>query len=93
MTPRHKTVLIPVPDDCSADGVVAKANSPPEWRDTLKWMPLIGNSFNTLFQAGHYNTSMEDPLDFIAADLAKGLQSEFVNKRISFKMKMKVQST
>jgi putative NADH-flavin reductase len=90
MTPRHKTVLISAPDDCSADNVVVKADSPPEWRDTHKWVPLIGNLLNTLLQAGGYNTSMEDPLDFIAADLAKGLQSEFINKRISFKMKMKV---
>ncbi|KAH8886308.1 hypothetical protein GQ53DRAFT_828305 [Thozetella sp. PMI_491] len=81
LTPRHKEAIIPAPDDCLADNVIAKADSPPEWRATLQWMPLIGEHLNIIVQAGGYGTSIEDPVDFIAADFEKGLQSEFVNKR------------
>ncbi|KFA54052.1 hypothetical protein S40293_11468 [Stachybotrys chartarum IBT 40293] len=91
MTPRHKEAVIPAPNDCSADNVIAKAESPPEWRDTLKWVPLIGNYLNILAQAGGYATSVEDPIDFIAADFEKGLQSEFIGKRVAFKQTKKAQ--
>jgi putative NADH-flavin reductase len=87
MTPKHKEARIPAPDDCSADNVVAKADSSPEWRNTAKGVPLIGIYLNILLQAGGYATSVEDPVDFIAADFEKGLQSELVGKRVSFKMK------
>jgi hypothetical protein len=73
----------------SADNVIAKADSPPDSRDTLKWVPLMGNYLNIMAQAAGYGTSMEDPPDFIADDLEKGLQSEFVNKRVAFKQKNK----
>ncbi len=70
--------------------MIAQADSPPEWRATLKWVPLIGNHLNIMAQAGGYATSIEDPLDFIASDFEKGLKSEFVNKRVGFKQKKKV---
>lgn len=89
MSPKHKEVRIPAPDDCSAGNVIASVGSPPEWRDTLKWVPLIGPYLNILIQAGGYATSLEDPLDFIAADFEKGLQSEFVGKKLGFKLKKK----
>ncbi len=89
MTPRHKEARIPAPDDCSAHNVIARADFPPEWRDTLKWVPLIGPYLNILIQAGGYATSVEDPLDFIAADFEKGVQSEFIGKRVGFKLKRK----
>ncbi|RFU30233.1 hypothetical protein B7463_g6103, partial [Scytalidium lignicola] len=90
MTPKHKDALIPAPDDCSADNVVAKADSPPGWRNSLKWVPLMGTLLNILVQAGSYATCIEDPVDFIAVDFTKGLQSEFVNKRIALKLKTKL---
>jgi hypothetical protein len=87
MSAKHKDVRIPAPDDCSAENVIASADSPPEWRDTLKWMPLVGPYLNVFGLAGGYATSLEDPLDFIATDFAKGLRSEFVGKRVGLKMK------
>ncbi|KAF2675697.1 NAD(P)-binding protein [Lentithecium fluviatile CBS 122367] len=87
MSPKHKEIRIPPPDDCSAANVVANADSPPEWRDTLKWVPLLGPYLNVFGLAGGYATSLEDPMDFIATDLEKGLQSEFVGKRVGLKMK------
>lgn len=89
MKPKHKEALIPAPDDCSGDNLVAKADSPPQWRNTLKWVPLIGSYLNILRQAGGYVTSVEDMVDFIATDFEKGLQSEFVGKRAAFKQKKK----
>ena len=86
MSPKHNEVRIPAPDNCSAANVIARADSPPEWRDTLKWVPLIGPYLNVFALAGGYATTLEDPLDFIAADFKKGLQSEFIGKRVGFKM-------
>ncbi|MCJ1434434.1 hypothetical protein MMC27_003802 [Xylographa pallens] len=87
MSPKHNEIQIPAPNDCSAANVIAGADSPPEWRDTLKWVPLIGPYLNVFCLAGGYATSLEDPLDFIATDFEKGLQSEFVGKRVGLKIK------
>jgi putative NADH-flavin reductase len=87
MNPKHNEIRIPAPDDCSAANVVASADSPPEWRDTLKRIPLIGPYLNIFSLAGGYATSLEDPMDFIATDFEKGLQSEFVGKRVGLKMR------
>jgi hypothetical protein len=91
LKPKHAEIVFPVPDDCSSSNVVAKADSPPEWRNTLNWLPLIGPYLNIMVQAAGYNNTLEDPLDFIASDLEKALQSEFVGKRVAFKMKQKAQ--
>jgi hypothetical protein len=40
-------------------------------------------------QAQAYYTPMEDCLDFISADLEKGLKSEYVGKRVGLKVKEK----
>ncbi len=87
MSPKHNEIRIPTSDDCSAVNVITNADSPPEWRDILKWVPLIGPYLNIFAQAGGYATSLEDPMDFIAADFEKGLQSEFVGKRVGLKMR------
>lgn len=87
MSPKHKYAQIPVPDDCSATNVIVSADSPPAWRETLRWVPLVGAYLNIFALAGGYATSVEDPLDFIAADLEKRLQSSFVGKRVGFKMR------
>ncbi|KAH8666195.1 hypothetical protein BGZ61DRAFT_461713 [Ilyonectria robusta] len=87
MRPKYNEARFPAPDNCSAANVIARADSPPEWRDSLKWVPLIGPYLNVFGLAGAYATTLEDPLDFVASDLEKGLQSEFVGKRVGFKMK------
>jgi hypothetical protein len=87
MSPKHSEIRIPAPDNCSAANVIASADSPPEWRKTLRWVPWIGPYLNVVGLAGGYATSFEDPLDFIATDLEKGLQSKFVGKRVGLKMK------
>lgn len=89
LSPKHKEARIPAPDDYSAANVIASAYSPPEWRDTLQWVPLIGPYLNILSQAAGYATSLEDPLDFIAVDFDKGIQSEFIGKKVGFKLKKK----
>lgn len=89
LTPRHKEARIPALHDCSAANVIANADSPPEWRDTLAWVPLIGPYLNIFSQAAGYATSLEDPLDFIAADFEKGIQSELIGKKVGFKLKKK----
>lgn len=40
-------------------------------------------------QVSSYYTSMEESVDFLAADLEKGLQSEFIGKRVGLKEKPK----
>lgn len=89
MSARHKEVAFPAPDDSSAGNVVAGADAPPEWSKTLQWVPLVGPYLNILSQAGGYATSIEDPVDFVAADFGKGLKSEFIGKRVGFKVKRK----
>jgi putative NADH-flavin reductase len=89
MSAKHKEAPFPAPDDCSADNVIASADAPPEWSETLQWVPLIGPYLNIISQAGGYATSIEDPVDFIAADFEKGLKSEFIGKRVGFKVKKK----
>lgn len=89
LTPKHKEAQIPAPDDCSAANVIAGADSPPGWGASLRWVPLIGPYLNILSQAGGYATSLEDPLDFIAADIEKGIRSEFIGKKVGFKLKNK----
>jgi hypothetical protein len=59
MSPKHNEIRIPAPDDCSAANVIASADFPPEWRDTLKWVPLIGPYLNAFGLAGGYATSLE----------------------------------
>ena len=90
LSPKHKEIRIPAPDDCSAANVIARAGSPPEWRDTLKWVPLVGPYLNVFGLVHGYATTLEDPLDFIAADFEKRLQSEFIGERVGLKMKKAV---
>jgi putative NADH-flavin reductase len=87
MSAKHNEVRIPAPDDCSASNLIASADTPPGWKTTLKWVPLVGGYLNVFGLAGGYATSLEDPVDFIAADLEKGLESEYVGKRVGLKMK------
>jgi len=55
----------------------------------LKGIPLVGTLLNILTNVPSYGTPLEDCADFLAADLEKGLESEFVGKRVSVKVKAK----
>jgi NAD(P)H-binding len=89
LPPKYDTAQNPAPADCSGDNLVAKADSPPEWKNTLRWLPLIGTFLNIGAQVQSYYTGMEESMDFIAADFEKGLQSEFIGKRVGLKPKAK----
>jgi len=54
-------------------------------------VPLIGNYLNIMAQAQSYFSALENCVDFMAADLEKGLQSEWVGKRVGAKEKSKVE--
>jgi hypothetical protein len=55
----------------------------------LKGIPLVGTFLNILSNMPGYGTPLEDCVDFIAADLEKGLKSEWIGKRVSVKVKPK----
>ena len=86
---KNEKALIPAPDECSGSKLVAGVDSPPQWRRTLIWVPLMGNVLNILAQANGYAGFVEDAVDFIASDLEKGMQSELANKRVCLKPKGK----
>ncbi|KAF7549280.1 hypothetical protein G7Z17_g6492 [Cylindrodendrum hubeiense] len=89
LTPRFESASFPPAESCSVDNLVAKADSPPAWSSSWSGVPLIGTYLNIFTQAGNYKTPLEDSADFIAADLEKGLGSDFVGKRVGLKLKEK----
>ncbi len=64
-------------------------DAPPAWKDTLKGTPFAGTFLNILANVPSYGTPLEDSVDFMAADLEKGLESELIGKRVSVKIKPK----
>lgn len=70
---------------------MAKADAPPAWVETYRSVPLIGNYLNIMAQAQSYYAVLENCVDFIAADLEKGLESEWIGKRVGVKEKSKVE--
>jgi hypothetical protein len=89
MDPKYDTPQYPPAADTSASNLVAKANAPPEWRTTYRKIPLIGNYLNVMMQGMNYFAVLENCVDFIAADLEKGLDSEWIGKRVAVKEKGK----
>lgn len=89
MDPRHETPQFPVSVD-AASNLVAKADVPPAWNEKFRGVPLIGNYLNVMAQSQTYFSVLENFVDFMAADLEKGLDSEWVGKRVSVKEKSKV---
>lgn len=65
------------------------ADAPPAWKNTLKGVPVLGTYLNIFANAAKYGTPLEDCVDFMAADLEKGLDSEFIGKRVGVKVKPK----
>jgi hypothetical protein len=89
--PKYDTPQFPPAADTSASNLVAKADSPPAWVEKYRGVPLIGNYLNILAQVQGYFAVLENCVDFIAADLEKGLESEWIGKRVSVKEKSKVE--
>ena len=90
IAPKYDTPRFPPPTDVSASNLVAKADSPPAWTDKYRSVPLIGNYLNVMSQAASYGAELESCADFMAADLEKGLASEWIGKRVAVMEKSKV---
>jgi hypothetical protein len=90
ISPKYDTPQFPPLTDVSASNLVAKADAPLAWVETYRTVPLIGNYLNVIAQAKSYYSIIEDCVDFIAADLEKGLKSEWIGKRVGIKEKSKV---
>ena len=91
MPPKYDTPQFPPSADASASNLVAKADVPPAWVKKYRTVPLIGNYLNIMAQAQSYFSVLENCIDFMAADLEKGLQSEWIGKRVGVKEKNKVE--
>ena len=91
MSPRYDTPQFPPSADAFAGNLVAKADAPPAWTKKYQSVPLIGKYLNVMAQAQSYYSVLESCVDFIAADLTKGLESEWIGKRVGVKEKSKVQ--
>jgi hypothetical protein len=68
-----------------ANNLVVKADAPPPWKDMYKNIPSINIYLNIIAQVQVYFATLENCVDFIAADSEKGLQSELVGKRVGVK--------
>lgn len=89
ISPKYDTPQFPPPSDASASNLVAKADSPPAWVERYRSVPVIGNYLNIIAQSQSYFAVLENCVDFIAADLEKGLESEWIGKRVGVKEKSK----
>lgn len=89
MNPRHEPPQFPASLD-AASNLVAKADSPPAWSDKFRGFPLIGGHLNAMAQGQDYFSVLENCVDFMAADLERGLESEWVGKRVGVKERSKV---
>ena len=69
----------------TGNNLIAKADAPPAYSQSLLWVPLIGTYLNIMMQAQSYSSYLEDLADFIAEDLTKGARSEFVGHRVGVK--------
>jgi hypothetical protein len=87
MQPRTVAVDYSPQPGISTDTLIARAERPVAWSDTLGWVPLLGPYLNIAAQIQDYYAPLEDCVDFIAADLAKGLSSEWVGKRVGVKVR------
>jgi hypothetical protein len=90
MPPKYKEPQFPPSSDTSADNLLPKADSPPAWSDKYKRIPLIGNYLNIMTQMQGYVAALENCTDFIARDLEKGLDSEWIGKRVGVKERSKI---
>ena len=90
MNPKYDTPQFPPPADVGVQNLLVKTEVPPAWSETLRRVPLIGYYLNAAVQGQSYFAALEDCVDVIAADLEKGLKSEYIGKRVGAKEKSKV---
>jgi len=90
MNPKYDKPQFPPSVDTLASNLVAKADVPPAWAEKYRKVPLIGNYLNVMAQAQSYFSVLENCVDFMAADLDKGLESEWIGKRVAIKEKSKL---
>lgn len=90
MSPKNDPPQYPPFAEDYASNLVAKADAPPAWTEKYRRVPLIGNYLNVMAQAQSYFSVLENCVDFIAADLEKGLESEWIGKRVGVKEKSKI---
>ena len=90
LIPKYEKPQYPAPADCSADNLVVQADTPPLWSRKFVKIPLFGGYLNLMSQAQDYFATLENIVDFIASDLEKGLESEFVGKRVGVKDKSRI---
>lgn len=87
MAPRTEDIDdFPTPG-ISAQSLHVEADAPAAWSRTFEWVPLVGTYLNIAAQTQKYYAPLEDCVDFIAADLAKGIDSPWVGKRVGVKAK------
>jgi hypothetical protein len=91
MTPKYDNPQFPPPADVAASNLMAKADTPPAWSGKYQSVPLIGSYLNILAQAQSYFALLENCVDFVASDLERGLESDWIGKRVGVKEKSKVQ--
>jgi hypothetical protein len=91
ISPKYDTPQFPPSADPSASNLVVKADVPPAWVEKYRAVPLIGNYLNIMAQVQSHYAVLETCVDFIAADLEKGLESEWIGKRVGVKEKSKVE--
>jgi len=89
MDPRSATIDYSDKAGTGAENLVAGADSPPAFSKKLLWVPLIGTYLNIMAQAQDYFAPLEDCVDFMARDLERGLESEYVGKRVGVKVRSK----
>jgi hypothetical protein len=89
ISPKYDTPQFPAPADVSASNLMAKADAPPAWVEKYRSVPLIGNYLNIMAQAQSCYAVLENCVDFMAADLEKGFESEWIGKRLGVKEKSK----
>ncbi|KUL84802.1 hypothetical protein ZTR_07281 [Talaromyces verruculosus] len=90
LVPKYDKPQYPAPADCSVHDLVVQADSPPLWSKKFLKIPLIGGYLNVMSQAQDYFATLENIVDVIASDLEKGLDSEYVGKRVSVKEKSRI---
>lgn len=90
LIPKYDKPQYPAPADCTVDNLVIQADSPPLWSKKFVKIPLIGGYLNLMSQAQDYFATLENIVDVIASDLEKGLESEYVGKRVGVKEKSRI---
>lgn len=84
----HLPKIFPQPNTLNAT-----ADAPPDWKAIFQSIPLIETYLNIVAQAQSYYATMRSCMDFMDADLEKGLQSEWIGKRVGVKEKVKGELT